>query len=93
MHSAGYLSCMSRGGRAFRPSGENSHSSWIAMCTLRCGSGISNTPRARVEKFGHNNAESLRKALSFEKAETPKLLIFEGHLFEWRVILRRFRSF
>jgi 8-amino-7-oxononanoate synthase len=74
VHSAGYLSCMSAV-EAFAQRGDlilvdrNVHSSlW---------SGISNT-RARVEKFGHNNAESLRKALSFEKPETPKLLIFEG---------------
>lgn len=74
VHSAGYLSCMSAV-QAFAQRGDlilvdrNVHSSlW---------SGIHNT-NARVEKFSHNNPESLRKVLSFEKPETPKLLIFEG---------------
>ncbi|MCC5788775.1 MAG: aminotransferase class I/II-fold pyridoxal phosphate-dependent enzyme [Opitutales bacterium] len=74
VHSAGYLSCMS----AIQPFAQrgdlilvdrNVHSSlW---------SGIHNT-NARVEKFSHNKPASLTKALSFEKPETPKILVFEG---------------
>jgi 8-amino-7-oxononanoate synthase len=74
VHSAGYLSCMSAV-QAFARKGDlvlvdrNVHSSlW---------SGIYNTD-ARVEKFSHNRPESLAKALSYEKPETPKLLVFEG---------------
>jgi 8-amino-7-oxononanoate synthase len=74
VNSAGYLSCMSAV-QAFARRGDlilvdrNVHSSlW---------SGIDNTD-ARVEKFSHNRPESLAKALSFEKPETPKLLVFEG---------------
>ncbi len=74
VHAAGYLSCMSAV-QAFARRGDlvlvdrNVHSSlW---------SGIRNTD-ARVEKFSHNRPESLAKALSYEKPETPKLLVFEG---------------
>lgn len=74
VHSAGYLSCMSAV-QAFAQRGDlilvdrNVHSSLWA--------GINNTP-ARVEKFSHNRPGSLAKALSHEKPETPKLLVFEG---------------
>ncbi len=74
VHSAGYLSCMSAV-EGFARRGDliladrNIHSSlW---------SGIRNTS-ARVEKFSHNNPESLHKALAYETAEQPKILVFEG---------------
>jgi 7-keto-8-aminopelargonate synthetase-like enzyme len=34
--------------------------------------------QARVERFAHNNPNDLRELLSFENAETPKLVAFEG---------------
>ncbi len=74
VHAAGYLSCMSAV-QSFGQRGDlilvdrNVHSSlW---------SGIHSCP-ARVEKFSHNSPGSLKKALSYEEAETPKMLVFEG---------------
>ena len=74
VHSAGYLSCMSAV-QSFGQRGDlilvdrNVHSSlW---------SGI-HSSLARVEKFSHNSPASLRKALGYEEASTPKLLVFEG---------------
>jgi 7-keto-8-aminopelargonate synthetase-like enzyme len=74
VHAAGYLSCMSAV-QSFGQRGDlilvdrNVHSSlW---------SGI-HSSLARVEKFSHNSPASLRKALSFECASTPKMLVFEG---------------
>lgn len=74
VHSAGYLSCTS----AIQPFAgrgdvilvdKNVHSSLWSGIML---SG------ARYEKFSHNSPDSLSEALSFEKPETPKLLVFEG---------------
>lgn len=74
IHAAGYLSCMS----AIQPfaqkddlilADKNCHSS------LWAGIGLT---QARVERFAHNHPGDLREILSFEKKETPKLLVFEG---------------
>jgi len=71
---AGYLSCMSSV-QAFAQKGDlilvdkNVHSSLWA--------GIGLTP-ARVERFSHNNPADLQDVLSFEKKDTPKLLVCEG---------------
>ena len=74
VHAAGYLSCMS----AIQPfaqkddlilADKNCHSS------LWAGIGLT---QARVERFAHNNMRDLAEILSFEKKETPKLLVFEG---------------
>ena len=74
VHAAGYLSCMSAV-QSFGQRGDlilvdrNVHSSlW---------SGIHNCP-ARVEKISHNSPRSLSKALGYEDADTPKILVFEG---------------
>jgi len=72
--SAGYLSCMASV-QAFAQKGDlilvdrNVHSS------LWSGIGLT---QAKVERFAHNNPADLAEVLSFEKAETPKLVIFEG---------------
>ena len=71
---AGYISCMSAV-QAFAQKGDliladkNLHSSLWA--------GIAQT-QARVERFAHNNVEDLKEILSYEKKETPKILILEG---------------
>lgn len=74
VHSAGYLSCMSAL-QTFATRNDvvladrNIHSSlW---------SGIA-TSQARAEKFSHNNAASLERALGLEPPEKAKLLVFEG---------------
>lgn len=74
VHAAGYLSCMSAV-QAFAQKDDliladkNCHSSLVAGMQLT---------QARVERFAHNNPGDLREILSFEKAETAKLLVFEG---------------
>lgn len=74
IHAAGYLSCMSSI-QAFAQKDDliladkNCHSS------LWAGIGLT---QARVERFAHNNPADLKEILSFEKKETPKLLVFEG---------------
>lgn len=74
VHAAGYLSCMS----AIQPfaqkddlilADKNCHSS------LWAGIGLT---QARVERFAHNNMRDLKEILSFEKKETPKMVVFEG---------------
>ncbi len=74
IHAAGYLSCMS----AIQPfaqkddlilADKNCHSS------LWAGIGLT---QARVERFAHNNPRDLKEILSFEKQETPKMVVFEG---------------
>jgi 8-amino-7-oxononanoate synthase len=71
---AGYISCMSSI-QAFAQKGDvvladkNLHSS------IWAGIGLT---QARVERFAHNNPNDLRELLSFENAETPKLVAFEG---------------
>lgn len=72
--SAGYLSCMSSV-QAFAQKGDlilvdrNVHSS------LWSGIGLT---QAKVERFAHNNPKDLAEVLSYEKNETPKLVVFEG---------------
>lgn len=72
--SAGYLSCMSAV-QSFAQKGDlilvdrNVHSS------LWAGIGLT---QAKVERFAHNNARDLAEVLSYEKPETPKLVVFEG---------------
>lgn len=74
VHAAGYLSCMSAV-QAYAQKDDliladkNCHSSLVAGMQLT---------QARVERFAHNNPGDLREILSFEKAETAKLLVFEG---------------
>lgn len=74
VHSAGYLSCTSsiqpfagRGDVIFVD--KNVHSSLWSGIML---SG------ARYEKFAHNNPADLKETISYEKAETPKFLVYEG---------------
>lgn len=74
VHAAGYLSCMSAI-QAFARRDDliladrNLHSSlWTGI----------HSSRARVEKFSHNSAASLERALGFEKPEQAKMLVFEG---------------
>lgn len=71
---AGYISCVSAV-QSFAQKGDlilvdrNVHSS------LWSGIGLT---QAKVERFAHNNAKDLKEVLSYEKAETPKMVIFEG---------------
>lgn len=71
---AGYLACMSSI-QSFAQKGDvilvdrNVHSS------LWSGIGLT---QAKVERFGHNNPADLREVLSYEKKETPKIVVFEG---------------
>ena len=71
---AGYISCMSSI-ESFARKGDliivdrNIHSSLWA--------GIANTG-ARLERFGHNNTESLKEVLEKESSEIAKLLVVEG---------------
>ena len=71
---AGYISCMSSV-EAFARKGDliivdrNVHSSLWA--------GIANTG-ARLERFGHNNIESLKEVLDNESPEITKMLVVEG---------------
>jgi len=71
---AGYISCMSSI-ESFARKGDliivdrNVHSSLWA--------GIANTG-ARLERFGHNNTESLKKVLEKESPEIAKMLVVEG---------------
>ncbi len=74
IHSAGYLSCMSSiQGLATRNdvvfADRNIHSS------LWSGIGMS---RARVEKFSHNDPNSLLRAVELESPKKAKILVFEG---------------
>jgi 8-amino-7-oxononanoate synthase len=72
--AAGYLSCMSAV-QSFAEKGDliladkNCHSS------LWAGIGLT---QARVERFAHNNPRELAEVLTYEKPETPKLVVFEG---------------
>ena len=71
---AGYISCMSSI-ESFARKGDliivdrNIHSSLWA--------GIANTG-ARLERFGHNNTESLKEVLEKESPEIAKMLVVEG---------------
>lgn len=71
---AGYISCMSSV-QSFAQKGDvilvdkNVHSS------LWSGIGLT---QATVERFAHNNPADLKEVLSFEKPETPKIVVFEG---------------
>ncbi len=71
---AGYISCMSSI-ESFARKGDliivdrNIHSSLWA--------GIANTG-ARLERFGHNNTDSLKKVLEKESPEIAKMLVVEG---------------
>ncbi len=71
---AGYISCMSSI-ESFARKGDliivdrNIHSSLWA--------GIANTG-ARLERFGHNNTESLKEVMEKESPEIAKLLVVEG---------------
>ncbi|WP_309380487.1 aminotransferase class I/II-fold pyridoxal phosphate-dependent enzyme [Cerasicoccus frondis] len=71
---AGYISCMSSV-QAFAQKGDivlvdkNVHSS------LWAGIGLT---QASVERFSHNNPADLKDVISFEKPETPKIVVFEG---------------
>lgn len=71
---AGYLSCMSAVA-TFVQRGDlicvdkNVHSSLMAGIGLTDG---------RVERFRHNDPSDLLDILSYEKARTPKFLVFEG---------------
>jgi 7-keto-8-aminopelargonate synthetase-like enzyme len=72
--AAGYLSCMSAV-QAFAEKDDlvladkNCHSSLIA------GIGLT---RAKMERFGHNNARALGEILDEEPPERPKFVVFEG---------------
>jgi 7-keto-8-aminopelargonate synthetase-like enzyme len=71
---AGYISCMSSI-ESFARKGDliivdrNVHSSLWA--------GIANTG-ARLERFGHNNTESLKEVLAIESPDVAKILVVEG---------------
>ncbi|MEO0794184.1 MAG: aminotransferase class I/II-fold pyridoxal phosphate-dependent enzyme [Verrucomicrobiota bacterium] len=71
---AGYISCMSSV-QSFAQKGDiivvdkNVHSS------LWAGIGLT---QAQVERFAHNNPTDLKEVLSFEKPDTPKIVVFEG---------------
>ncbi|WP_269539063.1 aminotransferase class I/II-fold pyridoxal phosphate-dependent enzyme [Cerasicoccus fimbriatus] len=71
---AGYISCMSSV-QSFAQKGDivlvdkNVHSS------LWAGIGLT---QASVERFSHNNPADLKDVISFEKPETPKIVVFEG---------------
>jgi 8-amino-7-oxononanoate synthase len=72
--AAGYLSCMSAV-QSFAQrddliiSDKNCHSSLMA------GVGLT---QARKERFSHNNMADLAEILAYEKAFTPKMIVFEG---------------
>jgi 7-keto-8-aminopelargonate synthetase-like enzyme len=72
--AAGYISCMS----AIQPFAEKGD---LILADKNCHSslwaGIGLT-QAKVERFAHNNPKDLADILSFEKPETPKMVVFEG---------------
>ena len=72
--AAGYLACMS----AIQPFAEKGD---LVLADKNCHSslwsGIGLT-QARAERFAHNNPEDLAEILSFEKLETPKMVVVEG---------------
>lgn len=74
VHVAGYISCVAAV-ESFASRGDlvlldkNLHSCLVAGATLSGG---------KIERFSHNNTKDLLEILSYEKKETPKLLVLEG---------------